>query len=164
MQVVVGTLTRWIRGVVGRLAERVDAALRTASRPVSLVGGLLRDLTRSPEEFLAENTALRQQLLVVARATKKPKFTPHERGLLVVLARLMPRWPDAMLLVKPETILRWHREGLRLFWRVRSRPPALSVPRISSETIDLMRRLADENALWGAERIHVAVTRNPSTT
>ncbi|HEX7668594.1 MAG TPA: hypothetical protein VF395_03380, partial [Polyangiaceae bacterium] len=67
MKVVIAVLLRRIRGVVGRNAQRVDAALRTATRPVSLIGGLLRDVTRSPEELLAENTALRQQLIVVAR-------------------------------------------------------------------------------------------------
>jgi transposase InsO family protein len=153
MKVVIAALIRWARGVVGRIAERVDAAVRSATRPVSLVGGLLRDLTRSPEELLAENTALRQQLIVVARTVKKPKFAPHERGLLVLLAHFVPRWRDAMLLVKPDTVLRWHREGFRLFWRAKSKPPATSVPRVALETVELIRRLADENRLWGAERI-----------
>ena len=58
-----------------------------------------------------------------------------------------------MLLVKPETVLRWHREGFRLFWRARSRPPVAAAPRIAPETVELIRRLADENRLWGAERI-----------
>ncbi len=92
--------------------------MRTATRPVSVVGGLLRDVTRSREELIAENTLLRQQLIVAARTVKKPRFTAHERGLLVLLARLVPRWRDALLVVKPETVLRWHRGGFRLFWRV----------------------------------------------
>ncbi|MBM4362511.1 MAG: DDE-type integrase/transposase/recombinase [Deltaproteobacteria bacterium] len=153
MQVVIAALILRIRGVVGRIAERVDAALRTATRPVSLVGGLLRDVTRSPEELLAENRALRQQLIVVARTVKRPKFAGHERGLLVLFASLMPRWRDAILVVRPDTVLRWHREGFRLFWRTRSRSPASSTPRISAETVELIRRLALENRLWGAERI-----------
>jgi hypothetical protein len=127
--------------------------MRSATRPAALVGGLLRDLTRSREELLAENTALRQQLIVVARTTKKPRFAPHERGLLVLLASFMPRWRDAILVVKPDTILRWHREGFRLLWRARSRAPVRSIPRIGTETIELIRRLALENRLWGAERI-----------
>jgi hypothetical protein len=114
--VVIAALIRLVRGVAGRIVECVDAALRTATRPVSLVGGLLRDLTLSPEELLAENTLLRQQLIVVARTVKKPKFAPHERGLLVILAHFVPRWRDAMLLVKPDTVLRWHGEGFRLFF------------------------------------------------
>ena len=72
--------------------------------------------------------------------------------MLVLLARLLPRWRDAVLLVKPETILRWHREGFRLLWRWKSRQknPTSKLP---AETIPLIRRMAGENRLWGAERI-----------
>jgi hypothetical protein len=146
-------LARWVDGVARRTADRVEATLRTAARPASLVGGLLRDVVRSREELIAENTLLRQQLIVAARTVKKPRFAACERGLLVILAGLVPRWRDALLVVKPDTILRWHREGFRLFWRARSRPPEASVPRVSPETLDLIRRLADDNRLWGAERI-----------
>jgi transposase InsO family protein len=114
--------------------------------------GLLRDATRSREELVAENLLLRQQLIVAVRANKRPKFAVHERSLLVLLARLLPHWRDAVLLVKPETILRWHREGFRLLWRWKSRQknPTSKLP---AETITLIRRMAGENRLWGAERI-----------
>jgi hypothetical protein len=82
MQVVFGALIRSVRFVVARIAERLDVAMRTATRPVSPIGGLLRDLTRSPQELLAENMALRQQRIVAARAVKQPRFTARERGLL----------------------------------------------------------------------------------
>jgi putative transposase len=150
---VVGALLRSVQCAVGRIAERLDLAMRAATRPVSVIGGLLRDLTRPPQELLAENMALRQQLIVVARTVKKPRFVAHERGLLVLVAHFAPRWRDAMLLVKPETVLRWHREGFRLFWRAGSRSPARPPPRIPTETVDLIERLAMENGLWGAERI-----------
>jgi putative transposase len=152
-QVVVEALIRSVRCVVGRIVQRLDVAMRTATRPVSPIGGLLRDLTRSPQELLAENIALRQQLIVVARTVKKPRFAAHERGLFVLLAHFVPRWRDAMLLVKPETVLQWHREGFRLFWRARSRAPARSTPRIATETVELIQRMAIENELWGGERI-----------
>jgi putative transposase len=112
------------------MAERAQKATQSGTRPASVVGGLLRDVVRSRGELIAENTLLRQQLTVAARAVKKPRFAAYERGLLVILARLVPRWRDALLLVKPETVLRWHREGFKLFWRVRSRPE-VSAPRIS---------------------------------
>ena len=84
----------------------------------------------------------------------RPAFRPHERGLLVLLARLVRAWPQAILLVRPETVLRWHREGFRLFWRWRSRRrPQPAEPRVSPSTITLIRRMADDNRLWGAERI-----------
>jgi putative transposase len=151
--VVLGALVRWVEGVARRTAERVEGALRTAARPASLAGGLLRDVVRSREDLIAENALLRQQLIVTARTVHKPRFTGYERGLLVILASFVPRWRDALLVVKPDTILRWHRVGFRLFWRARSRPPDASVPRVSRETVDLIRRLADDNRLWGAERI-----------
>jgi hypothetical protein len=135
------------------VAKRVEAIARGVTRPVPVIGGLLRDVVRSRKELVAENTLLRQQLIVAARTVRRPRFTSFERGLFVILARLVPRWRDALLVVKPDTILRWHRDGFRLFWRARSRPPEASAPRVSPETVDLIRRLAGENRLWGAERI-----------
>jgi hypothetical protein len=113
-------------------------------------------VVRSREELIAENTLLRQQLIVAARAVKKPRFIAYERGLLVILARLVPRWRDALLVVKTDTILRWHREGFRLFWRARSLPADASAPRVSPETVDLIRRLADDNRLWGSRSAFAA--------
>jgi hypothetical protein len=77
----------------------------------------------------------------------------RERGLVVLLASLLPRWRDALLLVKPATVLRWHREGFWLFWRWRSRSNKIPISRIDPEVIALIRRMAAENVLWGAERI-----------
>ena len=76
--------------------------------------GLLRDLTRSRDQLIAENALLRQQLIVASRKVKRPAFKPHERGLMVSLASIVRGWRDTVLLVKPETILRWHREGFRV--------------------------------------------------
>ena len=83
---------------------------------------------------------------------KRPKFAAHERGMLVLLARLLPRWRDAVLLVKPQTILRWHREGFRTLWRWKSKQKS-PTSKLPAETIPLIRRMAEENRLWGAERI-----------
>jgi transposase InsO family protein len=79
-------------------------------------------------------------------------FRGYERGLVVVLAGRLKNWKDALLLVKPETILRWHRAGFRLLWRWRSRqrtPP----PRLGADVVALIGRMAKENVRWGAERI-----------
>ena len=97
------------------VAERVKSAWREATRPLPLVTGLVMDLTRSRRELVAENAFLRQQLIVASRKVKRPAFRSHERGLLVLLAGLVPGWRDAVLLVKPDTVLRWHRHGFRLF-------------------------------------------------
>jgi hypothetical protein len=121
--------------------------------PCGVARGLLTDLLRTRGELLAENAFLRQQLLVAARGVKKPKFRASERGLLVTLAAMFSHWRDALVLVSPDTLLRWHREGFRLWWKWRSRRKPPRTPRLSPEVICLIRRMAVENRLWGAERI-----------
>jgi hypothetical protein len=105
---VLSAVLRRVRAAATEVSVRIASAVRAAARPTRLVVGLLLDAARSREELVAENALLRQELIVAARATQRPKFAAHERGLLVLLARLVPRWRDAVLLVKPETILRWH--------------------------------------------------------
>ena len=102
---------------------------------------------------MAENLLLRQQLLVASRKVKQAKFRPWERGLVVLLASRLGRWRQATLLVKPDTVLRWHREGFRLLWRRKSKGARTPKPRLPQETIDLIIRMSEENRLWGAERI-----------
>jgi hypothetical protein len=150
-----GLVLRHVAGKVrlafAATAKAVYEALRP--RPCPIVGGLASDLLRSRSELLTENVLLRQQLIVPARKVKRPVFQPHERGLITLLAAVLPRWRDALLLVKPETVLRWHREGFRLLWRWKSRSTKPAAPRVSPDLVELIRRMAAENRLWGAERI-----------
>jgi putative transposase len=132
---------------------RVHSAVRAATRPTSLFVGLVEDAFRSREELIAENALLRQQLIVAARSVTRPSFKAHERGLMVLLARLVRHWQSAILLVQPQTVLRWHRFGFRLFWRLKSRRSRSHVPRIAAETVELIQTMARDNRLWGAERI-----------
>jgi putative transposase len=148
---VIATLVRSLRDAMVRAARRVAAFVRAATRPAQAVVGVLRDLPRSRADLLVENILLRQQLIVASRATTRPKFALHERWLAVLAARMTHRWREALLLVQPETVMRWHREGFRLFWRKKSR--ATSTARLSRKTITLIQRMAMENRLWGAERI-----------
>jgi hypothetical protein len=71
---------------------------------------------------------------------------------LVLLVRMVRTWKQALFLIQPETLLRWHRELFRLFWRKKSKGP-MRKPKISSETMALIREMAAKNRLWGAERI-----------
>jgi transposase InsO family protein len=135
------------------LAARAMRALWNACRPSGVAGGFIADLTRSRAELLTENALLRQQLIVASRATKRPTFRVHERGLLVLLASVNRQWRRALLLVRPETVLRWHREGFRLFWRRRSRSSVPREPRVTPHVVALIHRMACDNRLWGAERI-----------
>ena len=147
----IASLVRSLRSAVVRAVRRVAAFMRAATRPADAVVGVLQDLPRSRGQLLAENLLLRQQLIVASRTATRPKFAVHERWLALLAARMTVRWREALLLVQPETLLRWHREGFRLFWRKKSR--ATSTARLSRDTIVLIQRLARENRLWGAERI-----------
>src|SRR5678815_382647 len=104
----------------------------------------------STRRDLLEILALRHQLAVRARPNRR--FRPSDRLLWLTLRRVWPRWRDALVLVQPATVDRWHRARfVRRWWR-RSRRPGR--PRIDSPCRDLIGRLADENRLWGAPRIH----------
>jgi hypothetical protein len=74
----------------------------------SLVTGTLMDATRSKRDLIAENAFLRQQLIVFKRQTPRPSLTPKDRGLLVLLASWVRGWQDALLVVKPDTLKKWH--------------------------------------------------------
>jgi hypothetical protein len=150
---VFSTLGLRLRAGVAQLVSGAKRLLRETVRPLPLVAGALKDLTRSREQLIAENALLRQQLIVASRKVKRPIFKAHERGLLVLLSRIVHGWRDALLLVKPQTVLRWHREGYRLFWRWKSRRRTAPEPKIPEDVIALIRRMARENRLWGAERI-----------
>ena len=114
--------------------------------------GAARDLTRTRSELVAENALLRQQVIVLRRGIRRPRVHRHDRLLLLILARLCRRWPDALHLVSPETLLRWHRDLFKLLWRRRSRPRGQPM-RLAAEVVTLIQVIAKDNALWGAERI-----------
>ncbi len=118
----------------------------------SLLLGTLADMTRGKSELLAENALLRHQLIILRRQVKHPVYLKTDRFLLVVLARMVRTWKQALFLVQPETLLRWHRELFRLFWKHRSKARS-SKPRLSCETITLIQEMTANNRLWGAERI-----------
>ncbi len=144
---------RWAGGIVAGVVRRVHSAVRAATRPTSLFVGLVQDAFRSRDELIAENALLRQQLIVAARSVTRPSLKAHERGLMVLLASLVRHWQSAVLLIRPQTVLRWHGRGFRLFWRWKSRHPKTVAPRVAAETVELIQTMARDNRLWGAERI-----------
>lgn len=108
------------------------------------------DLLRSRAKLVAENALLRQQLIVAQRRiVGRVRWAPWERLTMALAARITPAWRAALLLVKPATILRWHRAGFRALWRRRSRP----VGRPPTRRAALIREIAADNPRWGAERI-----------
>src|SRR5260370_14339227 len=102
----------------------------------------------------AEIVLLRHQLSVLRqRVPSKPRLTAADRLLLVWLYRLFPCALNAVTIVQPETIIRWHRTGFRLYWRWKSRSRG-GRPRIPGEIRRLIREMSLANRLWGAPRIH----------
>jgi putative transposase len=122
------------------------------TRTTSLLLGTFADMTRGKSELLAENALLRQQLVILRRQIKRPAYRKRDRLLLVLLSRMVRTWKQALFLVQPETLLRWHRELFRMFWRRKSKAQSRK-PRLSPETITLIKEMAANNRLWGAERI-----------
>ena len=112
----------------------------------------LADLQRSKSELIAENMFLRQQLNVLERQVVRPKLMPHNRRLLVLLASRVHGWREALVVVKPETLLGRHREGFRLYWKRRSRVRQ-GRPPTSPEVITLIEEMAIHKPTWRAERI-----------
>src|SRR5215831_18083704 len=110
---------------------------------------------RTRAAIQAEILALRHQLLVLQRSvrTHKVRRTASDRFLWVWLSRLWREWRSALLIVKPETLIAWHRRGFRLYWSWRSRHPQ-GRPSLSREVIDHIRRMSLANPLWGAPCIH----------
>src|SRR5947199_9275286 len=96
-----------------------------------------------------ELIALRHQVTVLRRQRPgRPQLSSLDRLLWVLLYRICPQVIDAMVVVKPATVVEWHRKGFRLYWRRRSRRPGR--PRIGPEIRDLIRRMSNANPLWGA--------------
>ncbi len=116
---------------------------------VSLVGLLFRSHTG----LLAENMALRHQLSVLQRTARRPRLKTRDRVFWVWLSRIWPQWRSALLIVRPETVIKWHRQGFRLYWRCKSRAGKPGRPRVDPEIRELIRRMSRENPLWGAPRI-----------
>jgi len=118
------------------------------------VGMLVADLFKSRCRLEAENLLLRHQLsIAMRRAPLRRRLRGSDRALLIWMTRLRPSLLDAVRVVQPETVLRWHRAGFKMFWRWKSRHRA-GRPRIDRGLRDLIRQMSRENPLWGASRIH----------
>ena len=114
-----------------------------------LVVGLLRATLRRRGDLIAENLLLRQQLAVLTRPTRKrPRLRPRDRLFWTVVGSCRRDWRRHLVLVRPETVVRWHRQGWRLVWRWKS-GCRLGRPRLSVEVQDLIATMAAENPTRG---------------
>ena len=113
----------------------------------------LRAMLILKADLAIENLALRQQLAVCRQSVKRPRLRPPDRAFWACFSRLWPDWRHALVIVQPETVIKWHRLGFRLYWRWKSRTGKVGRPCIDREMRDLIRRMSRENPIWGAPRI-----------
>ena len=145
------TLVRWVIAWMGELINRIGKdLLRPAS--TSILMRSVVDLSRSRADLIAENALLRYQLTLLKQQSKRPRLKPVDRLSLLLLAKVTKTWRQALVIVQPETLLRWHRQGFRLFMRFKQHQPKQQT-RFSAEIIALIRQMTRDNPLWGAERI-----------
>src|SRR6266545_1794479 len=150
------TTASWI-GTQGTLQLLVDsisgAACDTSMFIFSALYQLLRSLLVPRLVLVTENLALRQQLLVLRRSTKRPGLRYRDRFFWVSLSHLWRDWRSILVIVKPETVIKWHRQGFKCYWRWKSRAGRVGRPRIDQEIRVLISRMSRENPTWGVPRI-----------
>ncbi|MCP4540897.1 MAG: hypothetical protein GY832_27495 [Chloroflexi bacterium] len=109
----------FIRQIAHSISQAVINRLRQWTQPDnhSPVLNAALDLTRPKSELLLELVLLRQQLTILQQQTKRPKLTWKDRSLIVLLSSKLSTWKNAMIIVQPDTVLRWHRELFRRIWQ-----------------------------------------------
>jgi hypothetical protein len=107
--------------------------------------GVLRSAFRTRADLALESLAVRQQLANLRRTSGRPRLRQSDRAFWLVLSRLWSRWADVLVVVKPDTVVRWHRAGFRLFWRWKSRSRGPVEGSVSPEVRQLIRHLAKAN-------------------
>lgn len=126
-----------------------------------LVRCLVTILLASRANLAAENLALRHQLGVLVRSVKRPRLRKRDRIFWVLLSKLWPDWRTALVVVKPATVVAWHRKGFRLYWIWKSRRNGRGRPAVAAEIRELTGKMSRANPceashfpLWGAPRVH----------
>jgi putative transposase len=127
---------------------------RLFTAAVTLVVQVVRALFRSRSDLVLENLALRQQLLTLKDKRPRPRLDDSDRGFWVTLREAWPRWASRLVVVTPETVVKWHRQRFRQHWtRISSRSRRPGRPKIDFEVRRLIRSMALDNC-WGAPRVH----------
>ena len=124
-------------------------------RFVRLCFGILVCLFRRRQSLLLENLALRQQLVMLKRRHPRPSLGLLDKLFWVIARRVWSGWKQALLVVTPETVVRWHRAGFRMYWRLISRVRRqVGRKQTPKEIRELIFQMVAENPTWGAPRIH----------
>ena len=124
--------------------------------PTSAAVPVARSAPRTRTALLLEAIALCHQIAVLERSgTRRPCFRRWDRLFWILFSRWWPQWRDSLMIVQPETVLRWRRDGWSALWRYRARGRWRGGrPRVSGEVRQLIAQMAHENFVWGAPRIH----------
>ena len=117
------------------------------------VWAFVRALLVNSAAVSLENVALRHQLAILQRSVRRPPLRRRDRIFWLWLARLWAGWRDSLFIVRPATVLAWHRQGFQLYWRWKSRCRSAGRPPLDLERRTLIRRMARENPTWGRRRI-----------
>ena len=134
---------------------------KTVSVMIAVVFVFLRSLLsgfQSRHLLFLENLAHRHQLTVLRRPTRKPRLCHADRLLWLALRRLWPDWRRSLVLFQPQTLIAWHRQDFRLFWRWKSRGRS-GRPSADRELITLVRRMWSSNPTWGSKRIQAELAK-----
>ncbi len=154
-----GRAQAWGRGPAYRIGRNESPMTAVpAWATVSIVWAILKAILgalvaalRPRASLVVENLALRQQLAIHQRATPRPQLRPIDRMFWIALSRVWSRWSDALAIVKPETVIAWHRRGYARFWAWKSR--RVGRPPLADEIVALIERMAQENPTWSRRRI-----------
>ena len=128
--------------------------MRIVSRLMPLIKSF-RSGFRARADLAIENLPLRQQVATLKKDNPRPRLNIFDRAFWVALRKIWPRWKESLLIVKPETVVGWHRRGFRFHWKfISRRGKKRGRPNINKEIRELIRRMAAENPTWGGPRIH----------
>ena len=121
---------------------------------LALAAAVVGSFFRGERALVLENLALRQQLAVYKRVQKRPRLRSTDRAFWVWLSRLWDGWKTPLILVSPETVIRWHRQGFKLYWRRKSRTRKIGRPTIPHAHINFIRRISADHPSWGEDKIY----------
>jgi len=119
-----------------------------------LVFTFLGALFKSQRQLALENLALRQQVAMLRQSVRRPRATPADKVFWILFSRYVDGWRNLLHSLHPDTVVRWHRKGFRLYWRWKSRGPKPGRPAIDTALRKLIRDMQAANTGWGAPRIH----------
>lgn len=119
-----------------------------------LIAGFVHSLFRSRHQLILENLALRQQVAMLRQSVKKPRPSVADKFFWIVFSRYVDGWRKILCSLHPDTVVRWHRQGFRFYWRWKSRNSRPGRPPVDAETRKLIRQMQSANVGWGAPRIH----------